>query len=48
MAKKTNEEIGRKNINIGLQPAKKEPEKKPIPWGFNPLQKQKVEVNVEE
>ena len=33
---------------MALQPAKKQAEPKPIPWGFNPMQKTKAEVNQEE
>lgn len=40
--------MNRKNINLALQPVKKEEAPKPIPWGFNPLGKTKAEVNLEE
>lgn len=46
--KKDDALMNRKNINLAIQPAKKEEAPKPIPWGFNPLGKTKAEVNLEE
>jgi len=46
--KKDDAALARKNINMAIQPAKKEAEPKPIPWGWNPLGKTKAEVNAEE
>lgn len=44
---KINKEIARKVSNVGLQPSREEPNKKPIPWGFNAQPKPKEEVNQE-
>ena len=44
--KKDEADISRKNINLALQPAKKDKgPPKPMPWGFNPMQKDQTEIN---